>query len=186
MSRMTQSAHSSRPAMSSSIFSDPSSSLGLGGSLPAVSTSSSRFSLGFWSAALSEFLPRSTSESPIMLLTLKNWLVTGFLKSQFTSTTFLPACARPAARLAATVDLPSAGAALVTSSVVMSCWKFTKSRLLRSTRYASAAALVGCVSNVTRRFSPFSNFSEGMSPSTGASKSFSASSEDLMVLSRYS
>ncbi len=103
---MIQSAQSFRPSISSDIFSDPSNSLGFGGILPEARTSSCS-SPGRCRAALSELTPVNTSDRPIRLFTAKNWSVVGRLKSELTSTTFFPVCAKLAARLAATVDLPS-------------------------------------------------------------------------------
>ena len=142
VSMMTQSAHSSSESMTSFILVEPSSSLGFGGILPDVSTSSCA-SPGRWSAAFRECAPSSTSDRPMKLLTLKNSWVVDRRKSDETRTTFLPAFASAAARFAETVDLPSPGAAEVTTIVFMSPWKFMKSSELRTTRYASAAAEPG-------------------------------------------
>lgn len=116
----------------------------------------------------------------------KNVSVVGHRKSQLTRTTRLPACANEAARLAATVDLPSAGAALVISRVLMLCSKLMKSNEFLRTRYASAAGDPGFSIIVSFRYSSFSNFSRGISPRTGAPRAPSTSSVDLSVLSRYS
>lgn len=119
---------------------DPSSSLGFGGMRPEPSTERFGKAPQGWSTSVSSAVPVSTSVTPTPGTRLKTSTSVGRRRSPSTTTTFSPAAAMVTARLAVTVDLPSACIELVTTMIRGGWSTSRKLRLVRSSRRASAMA----------------------------------------------
>src|SRR6267142_6114410 len=127
---------------------DAASSAWLGGSGPLTTTERLGTRVGMATSA--RLLPS------IMVVVRPRWLLrpkilwrVGLRRSPSTRRTREPDCAHTAAKLAAVVVLPSAGAAEVLMMVLQGRSRPANWMLVRSVRYASAAADLGAVS-VTR------------------------------------
>ena len=172
-----------RSAISVCIRSEPSTSLGFGGTLPAASTSR-LFDFGVrCSTSASAARPASTSlrpappGSPIVFATIER------RRSPSTRTTVVPAAASVRARLHAIVDLPSPGSGLVTT-IVFGGWSTSMNwRLVRRARSASETAkvpllpvLIRTSAESTSRVSSSSAGTIGMVPTTATPVCCSTSS----------
>src|SRR5579883_3240147 len=136
-SNNTRSAASRSTSSTRAIWREASSSEGLGGSGPVGSTSRFGTAVG-WAgsgpvpSARMKFVKPSLLSSPNRVCRLAR------RRSQSTASTRAPLSAVTTARLARVVDLPSAGPALVTSTVRSTVSRLLNWRLVRSARYASA------------------------------------------------